>query len=577
MAGGKVSPRQKMINMMYLVLLALLAMNISKEVLDAFDVLSAELSYSATVANDSNVDFVDRMKAEIQGEIDNEKKMDNEGLLKDTLPNVRNMTAGLIDTINKHVDYMYFLGKKDSITGKITKKDELDKNYKYWMGQSGDAQLENKNDFGPRGSGKAVMLRDQIENHTKDLIAIYNANLRGEGSEKRKLKLEDYMLVDHVELTATGEPNTEYNQSWEQYNFKGPVVANIAYLQALKSKVYAREKDLLNLLNERLGVATFKVDKVVPIDAPISTIVPAGLPFQTRLYVAMSSSQITPQFSSGSGRVKVEDGGNSATLTINANGSNIPKGKNEGKQRYSASIQVPKATGGFETLPVQGEFIVRKPEVVITSASVQNLYRNCGNAINIAVPALGDYYNPKVGITGGGVVNQSQESKQKFLIVPTGRKAILNVSSLTNGQTVKIDDVAYNVIEPPKPSIEMKVNGKLYNGTSPIPPTSRIQVAIKADPEFKAALPRDARYSVDQIEVLAALSLGPPTRVESARGSSDMEKGVAVRLGTRVRQAGRGTKVFVRIDKIYRINYKGKKIEDKRISELERTLSFVTR
>ena len=45
MAGGKLSPRQKMINMMYLVLLALLAMNISKEVLDAFDVLSAELSY----------------------------------------------------------------------------------------------------------------------------------------------------------------------------------------------------------------------------------------------------------------------------------------------------------------------------------------------------------------------------------------------------------------------------------------------------------------------------------------------------------------------------------------------------
>jgi gliding motility-associated protein GldM len=577
MAGGKLSPRQKMINMMYLVLLALLAMNISKEVLDAFDVLSAELSYSATIANDSNVDFVDRMKEEIKGEIDNEGKKDNEGLLTDTLPMVRDMTSSVIDSINKHIAHMYVLGNQDSVTGKITKKDELDKNYKYWMGQTGDAQLENKNDFGPRGAGKAMALRDQIEAHTREMIKIYNANLRGEGADERKLDVNDFLLQDHIELTATGEPNPEYNESWEQHNFKGPVVANIAYLQALKSKVFAREKDLLNLLNERLGVATFKVDKVVPIDAPISTIVPAGLPFQTRLYVAMSSSQITPKFYSGSGRVKEEDGGNSATLTINASGANIPKGKNEGKQRYSATIQVPKATGGFENLPVQGEFTVRKPEVVITSASVQNLYRNCGNAINVDVPALGDYYNPKIGVSGGGSVTQSQESKKKFLVVPTGRRAVLNVSSLTNGQTVKIDDVAYNVIEPPKPTIEMRINGKLYNGTSPIPATSRIQVSVKADPEFKAALPRDARYSVDQIEVLAALSLGPPTRVESARGSSNMEAGVPVRLGTRVRQAGRGTKVFVRIDKIYRVNYKGQKIEDKRISELERTLSFVTR
>jgi len=369
----------------------------------------------------------------------------------------------------------------------------------------------------------------------------------------------------------------DYYETWEAHNFKGPVVANIAFLQALKSKVYAREKDVLNLLNERLGVATFKVDKVVPIDAPISSIVPAGLPFQTRLYVAMSSSQITPQFSSGSGRVKVEDGGNSATLTINANGANIPKGKSEGKQRYSAVIRVPKATGGTEDLPVQGEFTVRKPEVVITSASVQNLYRNCGNAINIDVPALGDFYNPKVGITGGGSVTQSQESKKKFLVVPTGRTAVVNVSSNTNGQLVKVGDVTYKVIEPPKPTIQMVINGKTYNGTAPVPATSRIQVYVKADPEFKAALPRDARYAVNQIDVLAALSLGPPTRVESARGSSDMEKGVPVRLGTRVRQAGRGTKVFVRVGDISRVNYKGQKIEDKRITEMERTLSFVTR
>src|SRR4051812_23304853 len=40
MAGGKLSPRQKMINMMYLVLTALLAMNVSKEILNSFALLN---------------------------------------------------------------------------------------------------------------------------------------------------------------------------------------------------------------------------------------------------------------------------------------------------------------------------------------------------------------------------------------------------------------------------------------------------------------------------------------------------------------------------------------------------------
>ena len=46
MAGGKLSPRQKMINMMYLVLTALLALNVSQEVLNAFHLVNEGLQHS---------------------------------------------------------------------------------------------------------------------------------------------------------------------------------------------------------------------------------------------------------------------------------------------------------------------------------------------------------------------------------------------------------------------------------------------------------------------------------------------------------------------------------------------------
>lgn len=46
MAGGKLSPRQKMINMMYLVLTALLALNVSKEIIKAFNLIENSLDNS---------------------------------------------------------------------------------------------------------------------------------------------------------------------------------------------------------------------------------------------------------------------------------------------------------------------------------------------------------------------------------------------------------------------------------------------------------------------------------------------------------------------------------------------------
>ena len=84
MAGGKLSPRQKMINMMYLVLLALLAMNVSKEILAAFDILKEKLYNSATTAEANATAFIDNMKKEIDDEVENQGKKDNLRL-KDTL------------------------------------------------------------------------------------------------------------------------------------------------------------------------------------------------------------------------------------------------------------------------------------------------------------------------------------------------------------------------------------------------------------------------------------------------------------------------------------------------------------
>jgi len=558
MAGGKLSPRQKMINMMYLVLLALLALNVSKEVLDAFDIIRGKLNKSAVIANDNADAFMSNMKETINEEVENENKRINVGLL-DTLDIIKNRTGEIITKINDHIGEMENIAGVDPETGELEKKDEVDANFRYWMGNNEGAN-------GGGGNGSAMELRQQINDYYNFLHEIERYNTR---DPQAKNALEPEELPEKVEGKG-GEM-----KSWERYHFDGPVIGNIAILEAFKSDIYEQQKELLDLLNSRLGVATFKVDKVIALNSPVSTIVPAGLQFQTKLAVAMSSSTLQPAFNSGSGSIEKQDDG-TAMLTISANGGNIPKGKSEGTQSYSATIQVPRSTGGFETLPIEGQFTVRKPEVQLTSAAIQNLYQLCANDVNIDVPALGEFYNPKVSASNAQVV-KAPENRTLFRIIPSGSKCLISVSNVLNGQTTKIDDLPYNVIKPPKPSIEFGINGKRTDGLAVVPKGSRIQVILVPDEDFKANLPRDARYGLTGVDVKAQLSLGTPQSVNRIGNVNDATQPVNVPLGSRVQQAPAGTKIYLEIQDIFRINFQNQKVTDNRFTASEKIFSFTVR
>ena len=392
MAIEKMSPRQKMINMMYLVLLAMLALNVSPEVLDAFEHIKGKLQGAALEARANSSDFIGNMKEEINREIVHEGKRINEGLL-DTLDQIQGRTNKLVELLDIHRQKMEDIAQFDFEKHTYTHKDELEKNYQYWMGED---EMANER----RGSGEASKLRDSLNEYFSWLAQVYNSQIKEEVN-----KIQAPLVQDPQE-----DPE-DPNKRWEQYTFEGPVISNLATIEALKIDVHQQQKRLLELLNERLGVHKIVTDKVMAMSAPVSRIVPAGLPFQTRLFVGMSSSQIHPKFSSSHGQIQPETGGNTALLNVIADGSRIPAGKTEGTQTYTATIQVPKAIGGYETLNISETFTVRKPEVVIQSEALQILYRNCGNIVNIDVPALGEYYNPVVDATNADI-RQSENSKK---------------------------------------------------------------------------------------------------------------------------------------------------------------------
>lgn len=553
MAQGKMSNRQKMINMMYLVLLAILALNVSTEVLDAFVTIRNQLNASALEANVSALEFIDQMNQEIDREVKNEGKTANVGL-KDTLEDIRNQTQNMIAVLNDHIREMEAIADYDPKEKDFRKKDELELNYQYWMGDN-----DESNDR--RGNGFAMKLRDELNQHFRSLNTLYNSQIIDDSLKITPRQLED--------PTNSNDPN----KRWEQYTFEGPVMANLATLEAIKIDVLRQEKELLDLLNTRLRGYKFIPDKIQAISAPVSRIVPAGLPFETQLFVGMVSSAVKPEFKSGSGQVTVQEDGNSAMLKVLADGSRIPSGQYEAKQTYTATVRVPTATGTYEEIQVQEEFIVRKPEVLITSAAIQTLYRNSGNAVNIDVPALGEWYNPKIAATNA-TVRQSDRSKKRFMIVPNARESIVTVNSATNGQIIKVDAIKYNVIQPPRPTIAISVNGRAYNGTAPVNKKSRFEVKIIPNSEFKRLLPNDARYQVGKIEILMKNTLEPARVIKTLNmAGRNPEQGIRVTMPAEVQQARPGTKIFIRFGEVSRRNFKGDLFKE-RFSELERTVAF---
>lgn len=559
MAGGKLTPRQKMINMMYLVLTALLALNVSNDILKSFQILANSLKNSSTVFGDNN----DKLAQDITGSVDKEVAEGNRKneYIKPLIAELDKNTDNIITYIEGIIKDLEKIGIKSPETGKVTKTDETEENYQYWM--SKDDMMN-----GGRGNGKARELREKLNGFVHWANDWYAKN-NGGRKPASGTGFPD-ICIDPKDDPGISKKDEMKDKPWEYFTFhRSPLIANIAILEKYKIDVNTIEAELLDLMKAKLQQVTFKIDSLIAVDAPISEIVPAGLPFTTRLFVAMSSKDIKPTFS-GSGQITTK--GNSAEMKIMASGSVIPPKASEGVQNYSATITVPKADGSKAILKVNSKFRVRKPEIQITSAAIQIMYRECGNDINVDVPALGDLYDPVITATSAEVeINKTQ--KRKVRVIPSGAKTTLTVSSRTGGQIIKVGDVAYNVVPPPRPSWKFKVDGSLWDGIAPVSTKSKFEVCIVADKDFAASLPQDARYAMRQIKLMVGSGLGAPKVIDQINTSpTSKESCVSFSLAGVMKGVAPGSRMYIQSEEIVRVNFRNKSIPET-FSLAERTKS----
>ncbi|PIB37291.1 gliding motility protein GldM [Reichenbachiella sp. 5M10] len=514
MAGGKETPRQKMIGMMYLVLTALLALQVSSSVLDKFVFINQAFETTNAENGAENTKKVES----IQKAVGDAGNREADVAVLDKAKEVRENTKKILAELETY---------KGELIERTGGKDE-------------NGVFLGMKDY---DTSSAMFVNEGKGDELKEKLNSYSAYLR-ETTKDESIK---NIAKDASEIKEFKDDPNQQRKGFAELNFghNTPMAGALASLSQLQSDVITEETKALAILGKAVGAEDLKFDQIVPMVRPESRIVAAGSEYVADMFIAASSSGIKPEMTWNGNEMEVVDGMGKVRFTAKA--SNYDK-EGLSVQSFIGAIKV-KLPGGRDTVFTDTiQYIVSKPVIQIQSASVQALYLNCGNELTVNVPALGTAYNPAFSAKGGQAIKGA--NRGDVTIVPKSAKVSLSVSSGGN----LIGTETFQVKRIPKPEITVYSGGKevdLKRGTKGAPRSLKIQAV--PDESFAQFLPKDAKFRVAQSEI---------TLVRSGRAVVNIKpKGPDVNLSQIAGQARAGDAIVIEVKKVQRRNFKGE-IED---------------
>jgi len=522
MAGGKETPRQRLIGLMYLVLLALLALQVSDSIMEKFYFLEQSL-YNA------RIETVSRSEARLKSITSQaaERGTEDSKKIAAAAKEVRKETEALL----KYID-----GLKESVVAETGGREE--EHGGLYTGRKtpipeimlgpGDSKNGKGYDFKKKLDDWSASIKKYIPKDPKGKPAVEITELALNGNEDPYfMKNSDQNTKDFATLN---------------FDHSSPMVTVMAILEEKANKVSSYEALILSALDPEGQV--IKIDKLVPTYAALSQVVAAGMDYEANVFLSAKNEKLKPSVNFNGSNLPIEADG-SAKIKFKASGGAYDK---DGlvKKSWSAKVGVPLPGGKIEYEEVKGEYFVAKPVLDIKSAAVSALYENCGNELKIGVPSLGANYKPS--FTCNAFLQQGA-SKGDVIVVPANKNDVsIGVSS---GGTF-IDKVVYKVKSVPLPRIVVRSGGQevnLKNGIKSSTPS--LSVSIVAESGFAEFLPKEANYSISEMYV----QIG---RGKAAKKSMTLQAGNIKLSDANITD---GDRVVIELKKIYRTNYKGEKIE----------------
>jgi len=451
MAGYKETPRQKMISMMYLVLTALLALNVSKEILDAFLIVNKSMETTnesvAAKIDDAYAKFEQQYnlnKVKVGPNWEKAQMMQKEAdIFLDYLEHLK-FKLVLVAERNKDSLEILNLYYKDSIINgrqrKVLNLRAVGSKDKY--NETTNYMVRTKT------KGEAYVLSQKMDNFRDVVLSVMDLP---ENSEKVGLTTEggDYRNADGVQ------------QTWEWHNFYRTILAaDVTIVNKIIAEVRSAQFNSLNYLYSQVSEKDFKFDNVVAKVIPKSTYVFKGQKYEAEVLAAAYDSKTKLESRVLQGVDEINDGNRSRAINIKGDGViNLEFPTNaEGPQRFAGEIIMrDPVTGDIKTYPYDGEYIVAPPALTVAPLKMNVLYIGVDNPVSISSPGLPqEKIRPVISI---GILKRDPKSHDWIVRIdkkPTG-KAIATVSATAelDGKVIQLGSSEFRVKRVPDPIAEI--------------------------------------------------------------------------------------------------------------------------
>lgn len=417
MAGGKETPRQKMIGMMYLVLTALLAMNVSKAVLKGYVTVNESVVKSRKNLDENNKRVTAAFEAAIGGNPGAapyyEKAKEVQKLIKGTIDYIDKL-KGKVMQVNEGLPE----GAGDTTTlnwalknGKI---DGYDEPTRILIGSEPESPIS--------GEGTATELKGKLEGLVNQIITIMD---KMQQDPKTKLYPADYDQLKKKVLSmkpqASGEEEDGIKMGWESETFyhlpEGAVVCN---LNKFAADLKSLESEILGVFSSASGKLAIKFDNLKARVIAPSSYIQAGQQYTADIFIAASSSKISAE------DMKVYLGIDSAEAAAGKTGQEVPVSAGEGRllmptggqgeQTYKGVIKYKNPDGSFKYYPFSQSYMVAAPSVAVQLVKMNVMYIGVDNPIQVSAAGVSPT-DLQVNISGCGATKTG--SNGKFVVRAT--------------------------------------------------------------------------------------------------------------------------------------------------------------
>lgn len=449
MGHGKETPRQKMIGMMYLVLTAMLALNVSAEVLDAFRLVNEGIKKTTDNFMEKNESIYDDFEQEVAK---NEQKA---GKWKSMADEVKESSQELYEYLQDiKVDLI-----KEKMGENVEENPALYEEDGMVKVKHENVQGEDKWDLvtrlliGENNNGRAYEL--------KELIGEYRENLISMVDEK------DRKVIETIETNLNTDDPTptkgHEQKSWEIKHFNDiPLGAVLPILSTMQADIRNAESEMIRYLFNQIEAGSFTFNKLEPTVIANSGFVFQGSDYKADVFLAARDTTAPPTILIGEwDSIPRDDGTHEIVMrnvedtldVVGGKGKFQKRATTTGRHEWGGVIMLMGPGGDTIKKPFRQEYRVEQPNVVISPTKMNVFYVGIPNPVSISVPGV-PAENLRPSISNGSI---KKVGPGNYEVSPreANRECVINVSAEVGGDMQSFGSRNFRVKRLPTPTAQV--------------------------------------------------------------------------------------------------------------------------